>query len=162
MYTKIAQAIAEIIAQNRKLVDYAYQSNGGYEGWLQVELANYLHAKSYKVVREAQYPNGINLYCDLVVNDVPVELKVDTHQHGDPWALYDDIVKMGSYLNSGTYGYAVRISKGGAGLPPVTPVTVKGSAIYDVVMVPAGAAIPHTQRKFDENTYYITIVKVQA
>lgn len=121
-----------------------------------------MHGKGYEVVREAQYPNGINLYCDLVVNDVPVELKVDTHQHGDPWALGTDIDKMGSYLNSRTYGYAVRISKGGAGLPPGTPITVKGSAIYDVVMAPTGVAIPHTQRKFDKNTYYITIVKVQA
>lgn len=82
------QLLQEIInwmySRVARLPDYGqpFFSQGGWEGWIQVELAMYLTSRDYDVVRESRIYNMNNYRADLVVNsningvkNIAVEIK---------------------------------------------------------------------------------------
>lgn len=55
-----------------QIPDYGlpFFSQGGWEGWLQVELAMYLTSKGYDVIRESRIYDNTNFRADLVLNTI--------------------------------------------------------------------------------------------
>lgn len=103
-------ALKDIIFERKALVDLAYDSNGGWESWLQVELFYALYAEyGEDVQREVAYENGI---ADFSIKDKEsgyifyIELKADAKDRIDIDKGYqEDIEKVGEG------GFAILVSK---------------------------------------------------
>lgn len=115
MHNIIAKALGVIIRENKSKIDNEYNSNCGYEGWVQVELANALRDKIREVYREEKYPDTTQR-CDILADGIPIELKVDTKRSARV-GLENDISKIDQKLKVIAGGYAVRISRDAVGLP---------------------------------------------
>lgn len=112
--------IKEIIEEKVDIIDLAYNTPGGIEGWLQVEILKRLYdgnkALCSEITREKPYPRK-NIFCDFYLKynngkAVWVELKADENNRINyAAALESDIQKMGSLDSKNTEKYAVLISK---------------------------------------------------
>lgn len=98
--------------------DYSlpFFSQGGWEVWLQVELAMYFAASDYDIMREVKYDNQ-NLRADFVLNrnfnnrrEIFVEIKCQSI-YIDKYSMYnsihDDEQKMTQYLNDTQKGVMI-------------------------------------------------------
>lgn len=179
MYYTIANAIADIIRNNTDKIDNEYQSDGGYEVWMQVELADALRNKKCKVQREVEYPylsaDGSKQRCDIVANGFPIELKVDTKKRFLKKELVDDAFKVVGMLKKGQYGYAVRISKNRVDLPEVDTIIATGIGTWRVDIPDDESGMEIVDESIitdvrpwmcggsyvEEGSYFITIVEVK-
>lgn len=178
MYYTIANSIAHIIKNNIGKIDAEYQGDGGYEGWMQVELADALRNRGCAVQREAEYPylsaDGSRQRCDIVANGFPIELKVDTARQFLKEKLVDDAFKVHGMLQRGQYGYAVRISKNRVDMPVIDATIATGVGIWRVDVARNDNSmeleneniITDVSKKMrggsyaEDNCYFITVVEV--
>lgn len=168
MKSTIVGAIAEIIINNYEKLSDEYKSKGGYEGWLQVELAQWFRNKKYTVEREKPYhyrENNIRAKrCDIVLTNVLpnvyIELKAGTRKRVTPNHLVDDADKIAGLMRSGECGYAIRISKDVATLPRVTA----GNTIHDVIYCVdrEGYTPCNGIQEWVQGCFFITILKIES
>jgi hypothetical protein len=92
-------------------IDHAYDGNGGWELWAQVEIATLIASKysaSHKVTREERIYDGTNQATDLVIRDPHdkilqiIELKCErkSMSGGIVAAVQDDVIKLKKTLKS--------------------------------------------------------------
>lgn len=146
----LQEIIRKIIQEKGDLIDLAYDTPGGLEGWFQVEILKKLFDK-YKrscseITREKPYPQGGG-FCDFYLKfnnglSVWTELKVDENNRINyAEATEKDIQKLERIQQAGIEKYAVLISRlgyTGSQISSFSPNWVKTrGAAYNVWVIPA-------------------------